>query len=176
MKKKAKYILLGVLIVVAISFLGLQFVEKVIDNGVRSYYSINWVSTSIKQAKSTHVFTRNVEVSPKVLKIEEKKVEITDCWVEQRTKIIYKLFFPAERKYLGKYRLCFKINQQYNDMSNYVFRDINSKLQFFIGVGGKLGNESETYYEPIENKPQKIKVDVTKGFKETLGSFMFEVK
>ncbi|WP_345126306.1 hypothetical protein [Hymenobacter antarcticus] len=76
-----------------------------IDVSVRDSYSGQWNSANSVAARENGVLLREYVVTPRVIRFENYRVEFTDCWVEEPTRISHDFIFFRNVTKLGGSRL-----------------------------------------------------------------------
>lgn len=135
-----------------------------LSNSISEYYSINWVSYSIRDSKLKRSFVRELKINPKEFEKDKMNIKFNECWIEKQTRIKYSWLFFSKYYETGKYRLCFTLKNKLlgNTLPSHFFIDQNKK-----SFGRMSSVEKEVFERFIDkNSKNKIKISLVKSFDE----------
>jgi hypothetical protein len=162
-----KWIIFAIVIITLLTLLG---VVRYLNNKSVEYYSQYWESFSLDEAKKNDVFIKEVKIIPNQIQRDEKIIKFKNCWIEEQTQIIYKFLFVKTRKYLGRYNLCFTLQ---NPKSDNIWKDyffVRDDLGRSFGCRSSVGDKGEykyVFYDHIDKiESRSFKVSILKSWKE----------
>lgn len=150
-------------IFIAIIFIVLILVVifKVLNNVSIEFYSPRSVSNSIDESIKKKIFVKDVEANPNELNIGNEKIKFKQCWIEERTQVVFRfIFFKSIRK-LDNFNFCFTLENKLSDNIDTRFRFIKDGAEYSFACKG-----GEIYYQQLDSLNfRNIKVFLLEGGK-----------
>lgn len=151
-------VIVVIICIVLIAFL----IWKVIDNYLSEKYSPGYCSRSIEDSKIDNKFIKAAKPAPSELHLDSYTIKIKECWIEERTQVLYKYLFFKRDKKLGSYYLCITLN---NDIAINGF----DRSYRFWREGSKYGfakSKGVVYYDeltPLDVSQNEVRVALIKN-------------
>ena len=105
MQKKWKW-WYAILIVAGIVIIGYNWLIIAYED----YYSEFSPSFSAAEAKRDGVYVSSIDIQPKTIQWQDKTMTFQDVWAERVTKMTHKFLLFPNRIDLGRYRVCFTLD------------------------------------------------------------------